>query len=103
MSIINKDFKIEVKVDESVASGIFSNFVNISSSPEEIILDFLFVHPAPPPGFGKLMSRMILTPAHAKRHWRLAATTLIQSPLSSPVWLEKSRQRWAQAASHECV
>jgi len=62
-----KDVKIEVKVDESIASGIFSNLTNISNSPEEFILDFLFVHPAPPPGFGKLISRIILTPLHAKR------------------------------------
>ncbi|MCP4138361.1 MAG: DUF3467 domain-containing protein [bacterium] len=62
-----KDIKIEVKVDENVAAGIFSNYTNISNSPEEFIMDFLFVHPAPPPGFGKLMSRVILTPAHAKR------------------------------------
>ena len=62
-----KDIKIEVKVDEEIASGIFSNFSNISHSPEEFIIDFLFVHPAPPPGFGKLASRIILSPAHAKR------------------------------------
>ncbi|OHD66147.1 MAG: hypothetical protein A2176_07840 [Spirochaetes bacterium RBG_13_51_14] len=62
-----KDIKIEVKVDESIATGIFSNFSNISHSPEEFVFDFIFVHPAPPPGFGKLMSRMVVTPSHAKR------------------------------------
>lgn len=62
-----KELKIEVKVDENVASGIFTNFSNISHSPEEFVIDFLFIHPSPPPGFGKLKSRMILTPAHAKR------------------------------------
>jgi len=62
-----KDIKIEVKVDENVATGSFSNFSNISHSPEEFIIDFLFVHPAPPPGFGKLMARQILTPSHAKK------------------------------------
>jgi len=67
MQLNEKDIKIEVKVDENVATGTFSNFTNISSSPEEFILDFLFVHPSPPPGFGKLMSRIVLTPAHAKR------------------------------------
>ena len=61
------DIKIEVKVDESIATGIFSNLTNISNSPEEFVLDFLFVHPAPPPGFGKLISRVIMNPAHAKR------------------------------------
>jgi hypothetical protein len=63
----DKDVKIEVKVDEDIASGIFCNFSNISHSPDEFVLDFVFVHPAPPPGFGKLMSRMIITPSHAKR------------------------------------
>jgi len=62
-----KDIKIEVKIDESTAQGTFANFTNISHTPEEFVMDFLFVHPAPPPGFGKLLSRMILTPAHAKR------------------------------------
>ncbi len=63
----DKDMKIEVKVDENVAMGIFANFSNISHSPDEFVFDFIFVHPAPPPGFGKLMSRIILTPAHVKR------------------------------------
>ena len=62
-----KDIKIEVKIDEATAQGTFANFTNISHTPEEFVMDFLFVHPAPPPGFGKLLSRMILTPAHAKR------------------------------------
>ena len=67
MDEIHDDVNIEIKVDENVAQGEFSNFSNISHSPEEFIMDFLFVHPSPPPGFGKLLSRMILTPAHAKR------------------------------------
>lgn len=62
-----KDVKIEVKVDENIAQGIYANFSNISHSPEEIVFDFIFVHPAPPPGFGRLMSRLILSPSHAKR------------------------------------
>ena len=61
------EMKIEVKVDEEVAAGKFSNYTNIAHSPDEFILDFLFVQPTPPPGFGKLMSRVILTPGHAKR------------------------------------
>jgi hypothetical protein len=62
-----KDIKIEVKVEETIASGVFSNYSNISHSPEEFVFDFIFVHPAPPPGFGKLMSRMLITTGHAKR------------------------------------
>ncbi len=68
-----KDMKIEIKVDESSASGTYVNFTNISHSAEEFVMDFLFVHPTPPPGFGKLMSRVLLSPGHAKR--LLAALT----------------------------
>ncbi|MDY6969285.1 MAG: DUF3467 domain-containing protein [Spirochaetota bacterium] len=62
-----KDVKIEIKVDEAKAGGVFSNFANISHSPEEFIVDFLFINPTPPQAFGKLVSRVILTPGHAKR------------------------------------
>ncbi len=61
-----KDVKIEIKVDEGLAGGVFANFANISHSAEEYIIDFLFVNPTPP-GFGKVVSRIILTPGHAKR------------------------------------
>ncbi len=61
------DVKIEIKVDDSIAAGVYSNFANISHSPDEFIIDFLFVNPSPPPGFGKLASRIILSPGHAKR------------------------------------
>ncbi len=67
MSDSENDVQIEIKVDEDIASGLFSNFSNVSHSPEEFIFDYLFVHPTPPPGFGKLVSRIIMTPAHAKR------------------------------------
>ncbi len=63
----DKDIKIEIKVTEEIAAGMFCNYSNISHSPEEFVLDYIFVHPAPPPGFGKLMARVIVTPAHAKR------------------------------------
>ncbi len=62
-----KDVKIEVKIDEATAQGAFANYTNISHNPDEFLFDFLFVHPTPPPGFGKLISRLILTPGHAKR------------------------------------
>lgn len=61
------EMKIEIKVDESIAEGRFANFSNVSVSPEEFVVDFLAIHPSPPPGFGKLQSRIVMTPAHAKR------------------------------------
>ncbi len=62
-----KEMKIEIKVDDQIAAGNYSNFTNISHSPDEFIMDFLFLNPTPPPGFGKLQSRIILSPSHAKK------------------------------------
>jgi len=63
----DNEMNIEIKFDEKVAEGVFANFANITHSPEEFIVDFLFVNPVPPAGFGKLMSRIIMTPGHMKR------------------------------------
>ena len=61
------EIKVEIKFDEQTATGVFSNFANVTHSPEEFIVDFLFINPAPPAGFGKLMSRVVMTPGHVKR------------------------------------
>ena len=57
--------KMEIKVDEPVALGQYSNLAAIRHSREEFIFDFAFLYPGGP--FGKLVSRVILSPAHAKR------------------------------------
>ena len=67
MNFPDDEMKVEIKVDEKTIAGVFSNFTNMTHSPDEFIFDFLFVNPTPPPGFGKLMSRVVVTPAHAKR------------------------------------
>jgi hypothetical protein len=63
----DNELKVEIKFDDETAQGVFSNFANITHSPEEFIIDYLFINPAPPAGFGKLMSRIIMTPGHMKR------------------------------------
>jgi len=59
--------KVEIKIvaEEAVQQGIYANMARISHSPEEIIIDFIYVHHGPP--FGKLRSRIIMNPKHAKR------------------------------------
>jgi hypothetical protein len=57
--------KIDIKVDEGVAVGLYSNLAAIRHSHEEFIFDFAFLFPDGPAG--KLLSRVILSPAHAKR------------------------------------
>jgi len=57
--------KVEIKVDESVALGQYANLAAIRHSREEFLFDFAFLFPDGP--FGKLVARMIVSPAHAKR------------------------------------
>jgi len=58
--------KIEIQLDPEIMKGIFSNVTNIGHTQEEFMLDFLFIQQQPAP-FGKLVSRIIMTPNHAKR------------------------------------
>lgn len=57
--------KIDIKVDEQVALGAYSNLAAIRHTKEEFIFDFAFIFPDGP--MGKLVSRIILSPPHAKR------------------------------------
>ena len=41
-----RDMKVEIKVDEGIATGVFSNFANMSHSSDEFVIDFLFVNPS---------------------------------------------------------
>jgi hypothetical protein len=60
-----EDKKIDIKVDEAVALGQYSNLAAIRHTKEEFLFDFAFIFPDGP--VGKLVSRVILSPAHAKR------------------------------------
>jgi len=58
--------KIEIQLDPDIMQGAYANVTNVGHTHEEFLLDFLFIQQQPAP-FGKLVSRMIITPAHAKR------------------------------------
>jgi hypothetical protein len=60
-----EDKKIDIKVDEQVALGQYANLAAIRHTREEFLFDFAFVFPDGP--MGKLVARLILSPAHAKR------------------------------------
>lgn len=57
--------KIDIKVDENVALGKYSNLAAIRHTKEEFIFDFAFLFPDGPTG--KLISRILLSPSHVKR------------------------------------
>jgi len=57
--------KITIQADDQDKQGRYSNMAMITHSPEEFVADFLMIFSQPP--FGKLQSRVIMSPGHAKR------------------------------------
>ena len=56
--------RINIELGEKEAEGIYSNFVLISHSPAEFVLDFTRMVPGVPKA--KVYARIIMTPQHAK-------------------------------------
>ncbi|MBR5434729.1 MAG: DUF3467 domain-containing protein [Bacteroidales bacterium] len=61
----NNQQQLSIDLPAEVADGIYSNLAVISHSNSEFILDFVRVMPGTPKA--KVMSRVILTPEHAKK------------------------------------
>ena len=57
--------QLNIELPEDVAHGIYSNLAVITHSPTEFVTDFIQVMPGMPKG--KVRSRIIMTPQHAKR------------------------------------
>ena len=57
--------QVQIKADEKELVGQFSNLVMFHHSAEEFTLHFIYVFPNVPQG--KLVSSVIVSPAHAKR------------------------------------
>ena len=60
----DKAQQINVELGEKEAEGIYSNFVLITHSPAEFIIDFTRMVPGVPKA--KVYARIIMTPPHAK-------------------------------------
>ncbi|MAZ55859.1 MAG: hypothetical protein CMP54_02560 [Flavobacteriales bacterium] len=69
----NVQKKINIEVKEDVASGIYSNLGIINHSPTEFVFDFATMMPGFPKA--KVLSRIILSPEHAKKFM----TALVQN------------------------
>lgn len=61
----NQPQPIDIELNEEIAEGIYSNLAIITHSNSEFIVDFIRLMPGVPKG--KVKSRIILTPQHAKR------------------------------------
>jgi hypothetical protein len=57
--------QVQIKADEKELVGQFCNLVMAHHNAEEFTLHFIYVFPNVPQG--KLVSSVIVTPAHAKR------------------------------------
>jgi hypothetical protein len=57
--------EISVELNEKIAQGIYSNLAIISHSDSEFVVDFVSMLPGVPKA--PVVSRIILTPEHAKR------------------------------------
>lgn len=56
---------LQFTLDDSVASGVYANFVNIIHNPAEFVFDFARVVPGRTDV--RILSRVLTTPVHAKQ------------------------------------
>lgn len=61
-----------IKADDQEAKGRFSNLVQVASTLDVFIFDFAFVQGKA----GWLLSRMLLSPQHAKRFYSVLGETI---------------------------
>ena len=58
--------QINIELDEDVSSGEYANFVVVTHSPAEFVMDFTRILPGVPKT--KVHSRIIMAPQHAKAY-----------------------------------
>lgn len=63
-----KEQQINIELDEKVGSGEYANFVVITHSPAEFVMDFTRLLPGMPKA--KVNSRIIMAPSHVKSFQR---------------------------------
>ncbi len=64
----NNENQISIELTEEMAVGIYSNLAIITHSQAEMVCDFVQMMPGMP--MAKVRSRVIMTPANAKRLMR---------------------------------
>lgn len=60
-----KQMELQVQADETTLSGRYSTMAQVTHTAEEFWIDFFAV--LPNPSLAKLLARVIVSPAHAKR------------------------------------
>jgi uncharacterized protein DUF3467 len=57
--------QIQIKIEDGMASGVYSNMAMIHHNDSEFVLDFLYVQPQQPRA--NVRARVITSPRHVKR------------------------------------
>ena len=60
--------QINIELDEKISGGEYSNFVVVTHSPAEFVMDFTRLLPGVPKA--KIHSRIVMAPLHAKAFLR---------------------------------
>ncbi|MBH24794.1 MAG: hypothetical protein CMH57_10145 [Myxococcales bacterium] len=61
----SKSLKLNIKIDDDVAQGVYANLAMVVHGESEFMLDFMFLQPGRKEA--KVGSRVILSPLQAKR------------------------------------
>lgn len=61
----NRQMNLQLQLDEDTAQGCYANFAMVNHTPTEFVFDFVYMQPQQPRG--KVLSRVITSPVHAKR------------------------------------
>lgn len=61
----NNEQQLNIELPENISDGLYSNLAIINHSATEFVLDFVSIMPGKPKA--KVVSRIVLTPQHAKR------------------------------------
>lgn len=92
----SKKFPIKIHLEESEAGGRYTNLTFVNFNQNEFVLDFIFIEPQEPKG--KVVSRVITSPRHAKALIAVLAENLrryeekygkIEIPKNFPVPIQK--------------
>lgn len=60
-----RELKLEIQMDDQVASGEYINMVVVNHNDSEFVIDCIYVQPQAPKA--RVKSRLITSPRHAKR------------------------------------
>jgi len=68
------EVKLEIKLDEDIAQGVYANLTVVNHNQSEFVIDFIFIQPQSTQA--KVRSRVVTSPRHVKRLIQVLADNL---------------------------